>query len=219
MAPEGHPGPDGTWQVPQYPPYIPETQFDTSQGMPRSTVDGIHGTGDDEPVRWKPTHPGELPPYRMNGYVQDQNDPGLWWPDKRPDPPGSVHPAGLQDKNKDEPGTNNGNAAAGVFEVDYGHLEGLAQFHEDNAAKVSDWAHAEPGFADRLLQTHGKVAYATYLNVNSYNDDRATQAGAYARRQVDTAAGLRGAIASTRGTDEANAAAFGPTDLPPITSV
>jgi hypothetical protein len=219
MAPEGHPGPDGTWQVPQYPPYIPESQFDTSQGMPRSTLDGIHGTGDDEPMRWKPSYPGELPPFWMNEYVQDQNDPDLWWPDKRPDAPGSVHPAGHKDKT-DQPGdANNTHTAAGVFEVDYGHLEGLAQSHDDNAGKVSDWAQAEPGFADQLLETHGKVAYATYLNVKGYNDERATQAAAYAGRQADTATGLRGAIASTRGTDEANAAAFGPTGLPPTTSI
>jgi hypothetical protein len=77
-APEGDPGSDRTWQVPRYPPYIPESQFDTSQGMPRTTVDCIHGTGENQPVRWKPSHPGELPPYWMNGYLQDQNDPGLW---------------------------------------------------------------------------------------------------------------------------------------------
>ena len=95
MYPEGAPGPDGTWQVPQYPPYIPESQFDASQGMPRSTLDGIHGTTGDEPVRWSPSHEGELPPYWMNDYVQDKTDPNLWWPDKRPEPPGQTHPAAL----------------------------------------------------------------------------------------------------------------------------
>ena len=60
MWPNATPGPDGTMQVPQYPPYIPESQFDTSQGMPRSTLDGIHGTGDDEPVRWSPSYPGRV---------------------------------------------------------------------------------------------------------------------------------------------------------------
>ena len=76
--------PDGPLEVPQYPPYIPESQFDASQGMPRSTLDGIHGTTGDEPVRWSPSHQGELPPYWMNDYVQDKTDPNLWWPDKRP---------------------------------------------------------------------------------------------------------------------------------------
>ena len=59
MYPEGAPGPGrhlAGAAIP--PPYIPESQFDTSQGMPRSTLDGIHGTTGDDPVRWAPSHPG-----------------------------------------------------------------------------------------------------------------------------------------------------------------
>ena len=67
MYPEVAPNPDGPFEVPQYPPYIPESQFDASQGMPRSTVDGVHGTTGDDPVRWSPSHPGELPPYWTKG--------------------------------------------------------------------------------------------------------------------------------------------------------
>ena len=87
MYPEMAPNPDGTFQVPQYPPYIPESQFDASQGMPRSTVDGVHGTTGDDPVRWSPSHPGELPPYWTKDYVQDTGDPNLWWPDGTPGGP------------------------------------------------------------------------------------------------------------------------------------
>ena len=68
----------------------------------------------------------------------------------------------------------------------------------------------EQDFADRLLATHGKVAYATYLNVKGFNDSRQAEAGAYAQRNSDTAVGLRGSIESTRSTDEASAAAFRP---------
>jgi hypothetical protein len=40
------PGPDGIApEIPQYPPYIPEQDMNTSSGMPRSTLDGIHDDG------------------------------------------------------------------------------------------------------------------------------------------------------------------------------
>ncbi|WP_342314700.1 ESX-1 secretion-associated protein (plasmid) [Mycobacterium avium subsp. hominissuis] len=202
MYPEVEPNPDGTFHTPQYPPYIPEQQFDTSQGMPRSTLDGIHGTGGDDPIRWSPSFPGELPPYGMHDYVQDRNDPDLWWPDHRPDAPGSTHPAGYQKTAPD------GKSGKDVFEVNYHHLEGLAQGHDAQAGQVAQWADAEKDFADRLLATHGKVAYATYLNVKGFNESRQVEAGAYAQRNADTAVGLRGAIESTRSTDESSAAAF-----------
>ena len=76
MYPEVAPNPDGTFQVPQYPPYIPESQFDASQGMPRSTLDGIHGTTGDDPVRWSPSHPGELPPLLDEGLRARHRRPG-----------------------------------------------------------------------------------------------------------------------------------------------
>ncbi len=58
------PGPDGVApEVPQYPPYIPEQDMNTSSGMPRSTLDKIH---DDGGVILK--EPGELgPPVYPNG--------------------------------------------------------------------------------------------------------------------------------------------------------
>lgn len=77
--------------VPQYPPYIPEQDMNTSSGTPRSTLDGIH---DDGGVVIKP--PGELGPpnYPMGPrYAESPPGSGVWVPDQRPYPPGSVVPA------------------------------------------------------------------------------------------------------------------------------
>jgi hypothetical protein len=95
------PGPDGTApQVPQYPPYIPEQDMNTSSGMPRSTLDGIH---DDGGVVIK--QPGELGPpvYPMGpDYTESPAGSGVWVPDHRPYPPGSVRPAGWSGKAAEE---------------------------------------------------------------------------------------------------------------------
>lgn len=199
MWPEGSPGPDGTWQVPQYPPYIPESEFDTSQGAPRSTLDGVHGTEDDM-AYWSPSYPGELPPYWTTSYKEIA--PGVW---KKLGPgdvaPGQVRPA----SNVTQPQGPTGNP---VFNVNYRQLEGMAQNHDQQSDQVAQWAGAESDIADRLLATHGKVAYATYLNVKGYTDSRQVEAGAYAQRNADTAVALRGSIESTRSTDEGSAAAF-----------
>ncbi|MCI4675951.1 ABC transporter substrate-binding protein [Candidatus Mycolicibacterium alkanivorans] len=63
-------------QVPQYPPYIPEQDMNTSSGMPSSTLDGIH---DDGGVILQ--KPGELgpPPYPM-GPQYSESPPGLGRP-------------------------------------------------------------------------------------------------------------------------------------------
>lgn len=95
------PGPDGVApEVPQYPPYIPEQDMNTSSGMPRSTLDGIH---DDGGVILKP--PGELGPpnYPMGPrYTESPDGSGVWVPDHRPYPPGSVRPAGWTGKGAEE---------------------------------------------------------------------------------------------------------------------
>ncbi len=95
-----------------------------------------------------------------------------------------------------------------VFAVNYAQLEGFAQNHDQQAEQVAQWAKTDTDFAERLLATHGKVAYATYLNVKGYNESRVFEAGAYAQRNSDTAVGLRGAIDSTKATDENSANAF-----------
>ncbi|WP_041315971.1 hypothetical protein [Mycobacterium sp. JS623] len=81
-APAQSPGTD----TPQYPPYVPESQF--PNGLTR---DAIEKQGHDDVVMWSPTPEQPLPPYWMNRYMEIS--PGVWVPDDRPSPPGSVHPA------------------------------------------------------------------------------------------------------------------------------
>lgn len=152
--------------------------------------------------------PGDLGP---RGYIP-LGDSGVWLPGPQSNSL-SVHPSGHTTDGGDAQ-TPDGKSGKDVFDVNYHHLEGLAQGHDTQAGQVAQWADTEKDFADRLLATHGKVAYATYLNVKGYNDSRAVEAGAYAQRNADTAVGLRGAIESTRSTDESSAAAFKPTTDP-----
>ena len=95
------PGPDGvTPDVPRYPPYIPEQDMNTSSGMPRSTLDGIH---DDGGVVIK--QPGELGPWSPPTeapYTESPRGSGVWVPDQRPYPPGSVRPAAWSGEGADE---------------------------------------------------------------------------------------------------------------------
>uniref|UniRef100_A0A5Q5BTI6 Uncharacterized protein n=2 Tax=unclassified Mycobacterium TaxID=2642494 RepID=A0A5Q5BTI6_MYCSS len=166
MWPQGQPGPDGTWQVPQYPPYIPESQFDASQGMPRSTLDGIHGTGDDEPIRWSPSFEGELPPYWMNDYVQDTADPDLWWPDKRPYAPGSVLPASAQSDNSDNATSAQPAAAGGnKLDVNPADLNNVADQYRElqmRAAAIGPQAVEE---VNRIIASHGAMGYPVAVGV------------------------------------------------------
>lgn len=114
-------------------------------------------------------------------------------------PPEKSRPHGLPDAAKVSP----------IYEINYAHLEGLAQGHDDHATAVSTWAGADPDIAQRLLLTHGKVAYQTYLNVVAFNEQRQTQATNFATRNTNTAVGLRRVVTDTRQIDEANGASFG----------
>lgn len=95
------PGPDGVVpEVPQYPPYIPEQDMNTSSGMPRSTLDGIHDDGGvviKEPGELGPWSPPMEPPY-----TESPPGSGVWVPDHRPYPPGSVRPAGWSGQGAEE---------------------------------------------------------------------------------------------------------------------
>ncbi|GAT04568.1 type VII secretion target [Mycolicibacterium fortuitum] len=148
--------------------------------------------------------PGEHGP---RGYVP-LGDTGVWIPGpetvaKNVDPASKIAA-------DDTDQADHGKSGNDIFGVNYRHLEGLANNHEGQAGQVSQWANTDADFADRLLATHGKVAYATYLNAKAFNETRTTEANAYAQRNSDTAIGLRNAINATRSTDEASAAAFQP---------
>jgi hypothetical protein len=190
MYPEGAPGPDGTWQVPQYPPHIPESQFDASQGMPRSTLDGIHGTGGDDPVRWAPSHPGELPPYWTKDYVQDKGDPNLWWPDHRPPPPGETHPAAYH--GKDDKNPDGGPGKLDVNPADLNNVAGQYAELQTAAAAIGPQAVDE---VNRIIATHGAMGYPVAVGVvaglarrQAQVEGKAADFGRYAERFNEHAA-------------------------------
>jgi Excreted virulence factor EspC, type VII ESX diderm len=173
---------------------------------------GTYYPSDDEPSAKRPIDvasiksfpPGQVP----YGYQELVPGSGVAVPAPkgyRPDQPGdpadpNTHPAGADGK---------------PFHVEYAILDRNADSHDTNAEQVQNWAAADPNFAQRFIDTHGKVAYGTYLNVARYIDSRQTQGAAFAERNASTAASLRNAIQATSSTDEANAARF----APPPTSV
>jgi hypothetical protein len=150
-------------------------------------------------------NPGEPGP---RGYIP-LGDSGVWIPGPDTAPKGVSHASNLVDDDPD--GTHTDGTPNDIFQVDYQQLEGFARGHEQQSGQIAQWANVEQDFADQLLATHGKVAYATYLNVKNYNDNRHTEASTYAVRNDSTAVGLRDAIYSTQSTDENNAAVYGPT--------
>jgi hypothetical protein len=192
MSPEGHQGPDGTWQVPQYPPYIPEQDFNTSSGMPRSTVDGIHGTGGDDPIRWSPSYPGELPPYGMHDCVQDKTDPNLWWPDHRPEAPGSTHPAAYHEDKGDKGDPAQG---AGKLDVNPADLHNAADQYAQLQAAAAAIGPQAVDEVNRIIATHGPMGYPVAVGVvaglarrQAQLDGKAADFGRYAARFTEHAA-------------------------------
>lgn len=92
-----------------------------------------------------------------------------------------------------------------VFEVDFRQLEGYARTHDLSTEEIARWVQADPGLPERFLQTHGKVAYATYLKIKEYADSRQVQGTIYAHRNASTAEALRNAVRVIDGVDTDNA--------------
>lgn len=101
-----------------------------------------------------------------------------------------------------------GNAAQGdkPFEADLAELEKFAKEHEMNAQQVLDWAHKDPDFAEKYLQTHGKVNYGTYLKIKDFQANKVIAGAAFAEQQMHTANALRNTVYITQSNDEAGAA-------------
>jgi hypothetical protein len=194
--PEVAPDPDGPFQVPQYPPYIPESQFDASHGMPRSTLDGIHGTTGDDPVRWSPSHPGELPPYWTKDYVQDTGDPNLWWPDKRPSPPGETHPAAFHSGQDDQKKPDQTGEGAGKLDVTPADLNNVAdQYAELQTAAAAAIGPQAVDEVNRIIATHGAMGFPVAVGVvaglarrQAQVEGKAAEFGRYAERFNEHAA-------------------------------
>lgn len=146
--------------------------------------------------------PGQLMPY---GYAELIPGSGVCLPAKDIPSQGGVMPAARHTTPEDSssgPGSNE------VFEVDYRQLEGFAKTHDLSADEIARWVQADPNFPEKFLETHGKVAYATYLKIKEYADSRLTQATIYAHRNASTAEALRNAVRVIDGVDGQNAGRF-----------
>lgn len=192
VPPDWEFNPDGTVNLPDYPPHVPESQFDTSQGVPRSALDGIHGTTDDEPVLWKPSFPGDLPPYWMHDYYEDPNNPGVWYPDHRPSPPGSTHPAAYHADQKppgDEKDADQAGRGDGHLNVNPADLHKAADDYAELRARAAAIGPQAVDEVNRIIATHGVMGYPVAVGVvaglarrQAQVEAKAAQFGVYSER-------------------------------------
>lgn len=190
LGPPGSDDGDGISMSPLWPtvtPQAPQQPVDTSH-LPESTLDGIHGTRADDPMRWSPSHPGELPPYWTKDYVQDKGDPDLWWPDHHPLPPGQVRPASYDPTNDGK----NADDAAGqgkkldVTPEDLTNVAGEYADLQRQAAAIGPQAVEE---VNRIIATHGAMGYPVAVGVvaglarkQAPMDAKIAQFGVYSER-------------------------------------
>ncbi|OFJ51850.1 hypothetical protein BEL07_20535 [Mycolicibacterium grossiae] len=190
--------------APFTPPYIPSSgdpYYSDNPPMSRSALDGVHGTRGDEPVRWSPSHEGELPPYWMNRYNQDQNDPDLWWPapppgpnEIRPPAPGDVQPSSFDGKGDEEKPGEQG-AGAGHVRVNPADLNNAADQYIElqmAAAAIGPQAVDE---VNRIIASHGAMGYPVAVGVvaglarrQARVEGKAADFGVYATRLNEHAA-------------------------------
>lgn len=107
--------------------------------------------------------------------------------------------------------TPNGTSGHDVFQVDYAELEKFAQEHDLNAEELAEWASGDPDFPECYLATHGKVNFGTYLKIREFMASKQIAGTAFAEHNAQTSAALRASIASTKATEEANAAGINAT--------
>ncbi|WP_277243979.1 hypothetical protein [Mycolicibacterium obuense] len=100
--------------------------------------------------------------------------------------------------------------AGAPFQVNYAELEKFAKEHDLNAQEIAEWASGDPDFPERYLATHGKVNYGTYLKIREFMASKQIAGTTFAEHNVQTSTALRASIASTKATEELNAAAFIP---------
>lgn len=126
--------------------------------------------------------------------------------------PGAIGPvpASLISNTTTAPGAPGGAGTNAPFQVDYAELEKFAQDHDLNAEEIAQWASGDPDFPERYLATHGKVNYGTYLKIREFVASKQIAGTTFAEHNVQTSTALRASIASTKATEETNAAAFNP---------
>lgn len=99
------------------------------------------------------------------------------------------------------------------FEVNYAEMEKFAREHQLNAQELAEWASGDPDFPERYLATHGKVNFGTYLKIKEFQASKLAAGTAFAEHNTQTATALLASIASTKATEEANAAAINATRM------
>lgn len=100
------------------------------------------------------------------------------------------------------------NPGGAPYSVDFAEVERLARQHDVNAEDVVKWATGDPDFAEKYLQTHGAVNFASYLAIGEHFAQRLSAGGQFAGGQIQTAAALRGTVAATQQTDADSATPF-----------
>jgi hypothetical protein len=148
--------------------------------------------------RVKFQQPGALLPY---GYGELIPGSGVCLPAEDLPPRGGTMPAAHHGSIADSESPT----ASKVFEVNYRQLEDYAKTHDLSADEIAKWVQADPGFPERFLATHGKVAYSTYLKIKAYADSRQMQGTIYGLRNASTAEALRNAVRVIDGVDTDNA--------------
>jgi Excreted virulence factor EspC, type VII ESX diderm len=129
--------------------------------------------------------------------------------------PGAIGPvpASLISNTTTAPGGPGGAGTNAPFQVDYAELEKFAKDHDLNAEEIAQWATGDPDFPERYLATHGKVNYGTYLKIREFMASKQIAGTTFAEHNVQTSTALRASIASTKATEETNAAAFDATRM------
>jgi hypothetical protein len=99
----------------------------------------------------------------MNKYVQDRNDPNLWWPDHRPEPPGQTHPAAYHgDKKNPDQTAGNGDGHLNVNPADLRQAADNYAELQARAAAISPQAVEE---VNRIIATHGPMGYPAAVGI------------------------------------------------------
>ena len=194
-------GPDGSVTLPNYPPYVPESQFDTSQGMPRSTLDGIHGTDGADVKYWSPSQPGELPPYWSLDYKEVS--PGVW---VRRGPEDYLH-------SPDDVRPSRPSSSDGALKVETGELRRAASEHGQRQQQWQDVAANPPNDPDALATSWGVIAHPATESLRASNATRTATANAIATEHSTLAAKLQAAADRYDGTDESGARGVTSTSL------
>ncbi len=95
-----------------------------------------------------------------------------------------------------------------ILDLDYGLMHRFAGNHDQNAAELLNWVAADPGYAERYLQTHGNVNFGTYQALKTVLAGRTAAGTSFAARSQQTAWSLRGSAAGTQAVDAASGADF-----------